>query len=61
MYALLGVYASAEQRSPLYLLEPKAQGKDQILDGHHDAFDTWWLMILVKVLPPILICICLTF
>lgn len=35
----------------------KPKEKDQMLDGHHDAFDTWWILMLAGVVLPILICI----
>lgn len=38
-------------------LELKTLGKDEMLDGHRHALDTWWIMMLVRAVSPILICI----
>lgn len=35
----------------------RALGQDEMLDGRHDTFNSWWIMRLVRVVPPILICI----
>lgn len=36
-------------------LELKTLGKDEMLHGHHDALDTWWIVMLVRAVSPILI------